>query len=68
MTTDKNEIDCACVLCDIGCEFTIYHTLRHQQDPKRLTDFIDKLMNEPIKEFKHPPFVDNVDTFSVFDK
>ena len=52
MSTIKNP----CILCEIGCDFTQYHKERHLLDPKKVDDFNDKLLKEPLEEFTHPPF------------
>lgn len=60
-----------CVLCEIGCKYTEYHKIRHLQDPKKVEHFNNKLLNEPLEDFDHPPF-DDVDmtanAYEFFDE
>ena len=61
-----------CVLCDIlGCKYTEYHKMRHLQEPGKVDAFHNKLLNEPLEDFDHPPF-DDVDmtanAYEFFDE
>ena len=47
-----------CVLCEIGCKYTDYHKIRHLQEPGKGDAFRNKLLNEPLEDFDHPPFDD----------
>lgn len=62
----ENDTANPCVLCDIGCEYTEYHKMRHLQDPKKVDDFNAMLLNEPLEDFDHPPF-DDVDMMATAD-
>lgn len=56
-----------CVLCEIGCNMSSYHKLRHAENPKSVDEFKKQLMLEPLdkkNDFVHPPFyVGDLDDF-----
>lgn len=55
-TQNKNNVIEPCVLCEIGGNMSSYHRLRHNENPKGVDAFHERLMLEPLEDFNHPPF------------
>jgi len=55
-TQNKNNVIQPCVLCEIGANMSSYHRLRHNENPKGVDAFHERLMLEPLEDFDHPPF------------
>lgn len=64
-TQNKNNVIQPCVLCEIGSNMSSYHRLKHNENPKAVDAFHERLMLEPLEDFDHPPFYCDDDDIEI---